>query len=139
MTPGTVLHDPSFVFHDGEPGNKLFVALTDGGDGSVFALVTTSKEKHKGRNPGCQSADRRPNYFFPTTSSNFRADTWVLIDAPYEFDLAELQRKITLGEIRTLFQLGKPELSDLLLCAMESPDISLRDLDRLVETNDSLR
>ena len=29
MTPGSVLHDPEFHFHDGEIGNKLFVILND--------------------------------------------------------------------------------------------------------------
>jgi hypothetical protein len=42
MTPGSVLFDESFKFKDGKTGNKLFIILNEGRDGTYFGVKTTS-------------------------------------------------------------------------------------------------
>jgi len=124
MNPGTILHDPRFTFSDGEVGNKLLIVLNDGSDGIYIVIKTTSQPRHKGRNEGCQSNDRYPNFFVPDGSSCLRGDSWFLLGEFYELKAAELQQKFFVGNISRVGELPRDLLVELLACAVDSFDIT---------------
>lgn len=126
MTPGTILHDQKFPFSDGTTGNKLVVLLTSLADGFFYiGAKTTSKEKHKGKNSGCQHKDIYPNFFIPKGTSSFSVDTWVSLDEFYEFKSTELIQRHFSGEIKTIGTLHSNLTIKLLNCALQSEDITL--------------
>ncbi len=137
MTPGTILHDPRFTFSDGDIGNKLLVVLSDGKDGIFIVIKTTSQPKHKGRDEGCQSSDRYPNFFVPDGSCCLHGDSWFLLNDFYELKAADLRQKIFTGQMQRIGVLPRDLLVELLACAIEAYDIteSQRDeLQRVVNT-----
>lgn len=126
MTPGTILHDIKFLFSDGTTGNKLVILLTSLADGYFYiGAKTTSKDKHKGKNAGCQHKDIYPNFFIPKGASSFPIDTWVGLDEFYEFKHTELIQRHFSGEIKTIGTLDKNLTIKLLNCALLSEDITL--------------
>lgn len=126
MTPGTILHDQKFPFSDGTTGNKLVVLLTSLVDGYFYiGAKTTSKEKYKGKIPGCQHKDIYPNFFIPKGTSSFSIDTWVNLDEFYEFKSTELVQRHFAGEIKTIANLDNNLIAKLLKCTLQSEDITL--------------
>ncbi len=126
MTPGTILHDQKFPFSDGTTGNKLVVLLTSLADGYFYiGAKTTSKDKHKGKNAGCQHKDIYPNFFIPKGTSSFPVDTWVSLDEFYEFKSTELIQRHFSGEIKTIGMLDNALTIKLLNCVLQSEDITL--------------
>jgi len=126
MTPGTVLFDPRFEFQDGTVGRKLFIVLSDGKDGIYIVIKTTSQPKHKGRNEGCQSNDRPPNFFVKDGSSCLDGDSWFLLSEFYELKASELLQKSFIGQIKHIGVLPNDMLIELLACAIDSFDISVK-------------
>ncbi len=125
MTPGTILHDQKFPFSDGSTGNKLVILLTSLTDSYFYiGAKTTSKDKHKGKNAGCQHKDIYPNFFIPKGTSSFPIDTWVSLDEFYEFKHTELIQRHFSGEIKTIGTLDNKLTIKLLNCALQSEDIS---------------
>lgn len=125
MTPGSVLFDTQFKFSDGTLGQKLLVVLNDGLAGVYVVLKTTSKDKHKGRNFGCQSRDRYPNFYIPQGQCCLRGESWIMLDQFFEFRREDLLTKRFAGQMKTLGVLPNGILKDLLDCAIGCEDISL--------------
>lgn len=126
MTPGTILCDDEFVFSDGGTGKKLLIVLNDGESGSYIVIKTTSKSDFKGNDYGCQSDDRYPNFFCPKGSCCLKQDTWIQLDQFFEFKAHELMSKHFTGKIKRIGVLTDRILKDLLDCAIECDDISLK-------------
>jgi len=124
MTPGSVLHDPEFHFHDGEIGNKLFVILNDGKAGFYVAVRTTSQAKDKSKSEGCHLDDRQQNFFIPRFKACFSKDTWICLDDFYEFRPEELLRGRFRGRIQTIGTLPAMITKKLIECALRSDDIT---------------
>ena len=99
MTPGTVLFDQAFQFHDGGTGQKLFVALTDGTTGQYICAKMTSSGHRYGIISGCQAMDRFPSFFIPKHGCFLKENTWIQLEAFYEFDKAALIQKVVRSEI----------------------------------------
>lgn len=138
MTPGTVLFDPQFEFHDGTVGRKLFIVLNDGKDGIYIVIKTTSQPKHKGRDEGCQLKDRYPDFFVKDSSSCLDGDSWLLLNEFYELKASDLLKKSFIGQIKHIGVLSKEMLIELLACALESMDISVKQAQVLQEVLNSL-
>jgi hypothetical protein len=120
---GTCLLDPNFVCKDGTVQNKIIVLLSDGISGTYVVVKTTSKSTRFGLDFGCQPLGRFPCFFLPKGSCCLELDTWIQLDAYYEFDAYELERKIVDGEV---YQIGTLDthIRHLLICAINSEDIS---------------
>jgi hypothetical protein len=124
MTPGSILHDTHFKFTDGEIGNKLLIVLNDGKESPYIIIKTTSKQKLKGSNEGCQLNDRPPNFFLPKGSCSFIKDTWAELNEFFEFQLTEMFQKRLAKTIEHKNIIPRLILKDLLNCAVNSDDIS---------------
>lgn len=135
---GSVFYDPNFPFHDGELGQKLFIVLNNGQDGSFLTVLTTSKQKRMSEVAGCHATDFPANYHFPG-GSEFPRDSWLLIDEIYEFDCYAVTQKIKQGLIIKKAPISSTALIDVLDCIVESDGISLLHQERLEAFRDSLR
>jgi len=124
MTPGTVLFDKRFRFHDGEVGKKLLILLSDDKTGFYVTIKTTSQPQHKGREEGCQSGDRYPNFYIPDGTTCLRGESWLMLGEFYELNASELNRKVTDGEIDYIGNLPRDVVIELLACALGCWDIS---------------
>ena len=99
MTPGTVLCDREFQFKDGDTGKKLLVVLGGGLPNHYVIILTTSKQKTKGRQEGCQPKDRLHNYFLPEGSCCLSGDSWLLLNSVYNFEAEKLLARSLSGFI----------------------------------------
>ena len=124
MTPGSILHDKNFRFSDGEIGNKLLIVLNDGKTAPYIIIKTTSKQKSKGRDEGCQLNDKPPNFFLPKDSCSFEKDTWAELNEFFEFDFNTIFRKKLAKTLEHLDTLPTNTLKDLLSCAENCDDIT---------------
>lgn len=124
MTPGSILHDTNFQFKDGEIGNKLLIVLNDGKEFPYIIIKTTSKQKTKNTDEGCQLNDKPPNFFLPRNSTSFEKDTWIELNEFFEFELSEMFQKRLARTIEHKNTLPKQILKDLLRCAINCDDIS---------------
>jgi hypothetical protein len=138
MTPGTILFDKQFQFHDGEIGKKLLVILSDGKIGFYITIKTTSQPQHKGRNEGCQSNDRYPNFFVPDGTTCLRGDSWFILNEFYELNASELDNKVSDGKITYIGNLPTDVLIELFACAIDCLDISTKQADILRDIMPSL-
>lgn len=138
MTPGSVLFDTQFKFSDGSTGRKILVVLNDGSAGVYVIIKTTSKDKRKGRNYGCQSSDRYPNFFLPDGKCFLQGDSWLMLDEFFEFNLQNLLAKRFAGQMKPLGVLPENILKELLDCAIGCDDISQAQEQVLVGTRQSL-
>ncbi len=126
MNPGTILHDQKFLFTDGTTGNKLIILLTSQVDGYFYiAAKTTSREKYKKKNSGCQHKDAHPNFFIPRGTSSFPIDTWVSLSEFYDLKSKELLQRHFTGDIKTIGDLDINLTKKLLICSLQSEDITL--------------
>jgi len=120
---GTCLLDPNFVCKDGTVQNKIIVLLSDGISGTYVVVKTTSKPSRFGIDFGCQILGRFPCFFLPKGSCCLDLNTWIQLDAYYEFDAYLLERKIIDGKV---YQIGMLDdhIRHLLICAINSEDIA---------------
>jgi hypothetical protein len=120
---GTCLLDPNFVCNDGTVQNKIIVLLSDGISGIYIAVKTTSKPARFGIDFGCQILGRFPCFFLPKGSCCLELNTWIQLDAYYEFDASVLECKIIDGKV---YQIGRLDahIRHLLICAINSEDIA---------------
>ena len=123
MIAGTCLLDPSFVCKDGSVQNKIIVLLSDGISGTYIAVKTTSKSTRFGLDFGCQILSRFPCFFLPKGSCCLDLDTWIQLDAYYEFDAYGLERKVVDGKLYLIGTL-RTHVRHLLICAINSEDIT---------------
>lgn len=84
MTPGSILFDKKFSFHDGEVGEKLFVILGTV-NGTYVVAKTTTQPHGRGNDYGCQPKDRFPNFYLPKGACHLKESTWICLDEFYEF------------------------------------------------------
>lgn len=138
MTPGTVLLNPHFQFSDGEIGRKYLVVLSEGTSGIYIAIKTTSRQKNKGKNEGCQSSDRPPNFYVLDGSWPVRGESWFLLEEFYELKAGELESKVSNGQIDDRGELSRDMLIELLACAIDSFDITESQQDTLQRVLSSL-
>lgn len=124
MTPCTFLFDANFRFHDGEKGKKIFVVLNNGDSGHYVAAKTTSRGDRYGIQHGCQIMDRFPNFHFVKGSCFLDENTWVQLDAFYEFNAADLLQKVMSGQINRIGVLDTVQALELLICTSHSEDLS---------------
>lgn len=138
MTPGTFLFDTEFIFKDGGKGEKIFVVLNNGSNGTYIAAKTTSKGDRYGIQYGCQILDRFPNFYFVKGSCFLSKNSWVQLDAYYEFESGKLMQEVLLGQINRLGILERKQVTELLTCASYSEDLSLGQEKVVLETIKSL-
>ncbi|MCJ2088051.1 hypothetical protein MKK88_18980 [Methylobacterium sp. E-005] len=112
-----------FYFHDGETGEKLFVAL--GNVASIHVVAkTTSKQHGRGTSFGCQPEDRFHNAYLPPGCCYLRCNTWVCLDEFYEFGSKAVLAARFSGLIKPVCDLPKEITRMIQECALESLDIS---------------
>lgn len=138
MTEGSVFYDPNFPFHDGEIGQKLFVLLNDGQDGSFLTVLSTTKQKRMSGVAGCHANDFPANYHFPA-GTDFPDNSWLLIEEIYEFDCYSLRQKVKTGAIAKKLPISPASLIDVLDCTIESDGVSLQHLERLTVFREALK
>jgi hypothetical protein len=126
MTPGTILFDKDFKFFDGESAPKLLV-LNDGGCGYYVVVKLTSQRHEKSVVAGCQPRDRFQNFYLPQGSCGLSKSSWVMLYEFYEFDPHDL------AHLKVIGNLNEPTTKTLLVCAIESLDISDRHAQMLDE------
>ena len=134
ITPGSILHDKSFQFKDGEIGNKLLIVLNEDANYPYIIVKTTSKQKSKGRDEGFQLNDKPPNFFLPKGSCSFKLDTWAELIEFYEFDVNEIFSKKLSKTLELKNSLPKSILKDLLDCAKSCDDITNKQAEIIGET-----
>lgn len=131
MVPGTVLFDPKFRFHDGKVGQKLFVVLNDGRDGSYICIKTTSQDGRYGVLYGCQITARFPYFYLPQGCCFLTEHTWLCLDEFYEFDAAELFTRLSEARINRIGLLEPALTREIQGCAISSFDISQQHADSI--------
>lgn len=114
---GAIFYDRRFPFLDGSHGGKLFTVLALSPAADYIVAKTTSKPDRKSWTYGCHNGDPYPNFFIPVTLKLFPLDTWICMDALYEFDQHEFQQRITTGALIEKGRLTKKVIKDLLDCA----------------------
>jgi len=139
MTPGTFLFDRKFQFKDGEKGEKIFVILNNGDSGTYIAAKTTSKGDRYGIQYGCQVLERFANFYFVQGSCFLHKNTWVQLDAFFEFKSEKLMQKVIIGDINQIGILQCTQASELLMCASHSEDLSLAQEKIILQTIESAR
>lgn len=122
MTPGTVLCDPNFEFHDGSKAQKLFVLLTDRSAGYYVVAKTTSKDHRYNVTQQCQVTDRFPNYFVSKYAQVFERHTWIQFDSFYKFSVYWLEDQIVQNNIWQVAHAGALTQS-ILACAKDAQDL----------------
>ncbi len=124
MTPGTFLFDDNFQFHDGAKGKKIFVLLNNGSSGEYLTAKTTSRGDRYGIQYGCQILDRFPNFYFVRGSCFLKDNTWVQLDAFYEFGAADLLQKVMSNHIKRIGVIDTAQMAQLLTCASHAEDLT---------------
>lgn len=133
MIPGTILFDRQFRFHDGATGEKLFVVLNDGRNGTYVTVKTTSKDARYGVSYGCQVTARFPHFFLPKGSCCLDGHTWLCLDEFYEFEAQQLIGQITDMRINRIGVLPQDLTREIQACAISCDDISQAQSDCLRE------
>jgi len=123
MNPGDILIHHDFQFGDGSSKTKFFILLSDGQNHSYISAITTSQQKNRGTQYGCQNQDRFPNFFLPEHSCYFEEPTWVQMENYFEFNQAELDR-VRKRKLYKKSELPLDLIKDLIQCAIESEDIT---------------
>lgn len=123
MVPGTVLFDKDFRFHDGQKGEKLFLVLSDGRNGTYITVKTTSNDSRFGVTYGCQITARFPHFFLPKGSCFLESHTWLCLDEFYEFDARALISRITTGHIHRIGVMTVELTREVQSCAISCFDI----------------
>lgn len=124
MTPCTFLFDPTFQFHDGQIGQKIFVVLNSGASGEYVAVKTTSRGDRYGIQHGCQIMDRFPNFHLVKGSCFLKESTWIQLDAFYEFRVTDLLQRVMSGQINRIGVLDTPQALELLTCTSYAEDLN---------------
>ncbi|STZ55588.1 Uncharacterised protein [Moraxella lacunata] len=122
MKIGSVFFDKQFAFHDGQTGEKLFLALGFG-DGVYVVAKTTSKQHGRGTVFGCQD-DRFYNFYLPQNSCYFKVCTWVCLDELYELKASEVLQKHFAGIINPICTLDDVLTRQIQNCALNGLDIT---------------
>lgn len=124
MNRGAVLYNPGFVFRDGGISDKLLVVLNHAEkDDPLLLAKTTSKQKSRKKNPGCDHL--RYSFFVPEKAGHFDADTWIILDYPYAVPQAEMLEKITSKVAQQVCTLPEQMMNAVCNCALKSDDIPL--------------
>lgn len=125
MTPGTLIVDRHFRFHDGNEAQKILVALGTA-HGITLIVKTTSQGRRYKNDFGCQSDHRFPNFYLVQGCCCLSKPTWVCLDEYYEFKDSDLLQRHFSGDIRRIGVLPDEITESLMGCALRSEDISPR-------------
>lgn len=123
MIAGTLLSDHQFVCKDGSVQNKIIVLLSDGQTGTYIVAKATSKGHRYGLDFGCQPLGRFPCFFLPRNSCCLELDTWIQLEAFYEFGAYELEKKVIDANIYQIGHLTN-HIEALLICSINSEDLT---------------
>lgn len=126
MTPGTILFDKDFKFSDGATARKLLVVLNDAACAYYVIVKLTSQRHDKGATLGCQPRDRFQNFYLPQGTCVLSKNSWVMLDEFYETDPNKLFQLKLKGQLEVIGGLDEATTKALLVCAIESLDISDR-------------
>ena len=132
MLCGTILFDNDFRFSDGSKGKKLLVVLSDGEDGRYIVVKTTSNSNYKGITFGCQNEERYPNFYLPDGSCVLKGQSWIQLDQYFEFNASEFLGWHFSGRINRIGILPNDIAIELLHCAINSKDISIKQQEVLI-------
>ncbi len=122
MNPGSIFFDEEFAFQNGGTGEKLFVVLGSEDRRSIVAK-TTSQQRGRGTEYGCQPKDRFPNFYLPDRCCHLKGQSWVCLDEFYELDGGKMLQKRFSGLIKPVCTIPD-HLKKLQECALNSADIS---------------
>jgi hypothetical protein len=128
VTPGTLLADSQFRFHDGETGNKILVVL-GALKGIAILVKTTSRGERYALSFGCQAKNRFPCFHLPKNSCCLSRPTWVCLDEFYEINHHRLLQKHFSGEVRQIGKLPDDIVEQLLECALDCDDLAMAQAD----------
>lgn len=131
---GVIFHDPDFLFHDGEHGNKLFVVLGLSPSKDYIVARTTSQPDRKSWIYGCHNDEPDANFFVPITLGIFPKDTWICLDYLADFDTQEFDKKVISSKIVRKGILPLSVIKDLLSCAANADDTSGKQSKVLLDT-----
>lgn len=127
---GAVLDWDDFRFDDGEQRDKLLIVLGAKQGHEVLLVLTTSKQHHRARNPGCHGV--AGYYHAPKGSTKcFSKDTWVILKRPRRASAAELVRLSIEKKVRVMCNLDEQTTSAIKNCLRKGLDVSRTDLDLL--------
>lgn len=124
MTPGTILFDSEYPFTDGSTKPKYMVILNFGSEYPYIAAKTTSKQKSRSALAGCQNSDYFQNFFIPKSEGLMPLDTWIQLEQYRELSTTDLLERKSRGLISHHGTIDGSMLFDLLLCAIDSEDLS---------------
>ena len=123
MTPGSIILDENFKFHDGEKGKKFLIVLGSHG-GNLLVSKTTSKGRRYLLDFGCQAQHRFPNFHLVKGCCCLELPTWVCLNEFYIFNYKELLAKHYKQEIFKFGELTQDIYKRLAVCAIDCEDIS---------------
>lgn len=138
MTPGSVLFDESFKFKDGKTGNKLFIILNEGRDGTYFGVKTTSNGNRYSAIVGCNFKERYPFFYLPKGTCCLNENTWVQLDSVYEFEKPKLIQYVMNQKIKYIGTLEGSTAADLIQCISHSEDIEQWKIEKILSECTSL-
>lgn len=123
MKPGSIFFHPQFQFHDGTRADKLVFVL-GGTSSKIVTAKTTSQEKHRRLDHGCQASDRFPGFLMTVGCCFLKQNTWLCFNEFYEFNLSQLQAVMGCGKIYRIGEVAAEITRDAQACAVSSDDIS---------------
>lgn len=133
MNPGSIFFHPQFVFHDGSKADKLVFVLGTTPSKLVVAK-TTSQARYRRLTHGCQGSDHYPGYLLTLGCCFLKKNTWLCFNEFYEFDIAQLQAKMVLGEIYRMGEVSAELARDAQACAVSTDDIT-NDQEQIVRSS----
>lgn len=125
MTPGTLVVDRRFRFHDGDEAQKILVAIGTA-QGLTLIVKTTSQGRRYRNDFGCQADHRFPNFHLVQGCCCLSKPTWVCLDEYYDFKDSELLQRHFSGDINRIGTLPDEITENLMACALQSEDIAPR-------------
>ena len=126
MKRGTILFHTKFQFKNGDIGEKLIAILNEPDPAKEPFLIcrTTSQQKGKSTNPGCQ-ADLSM-FYLSANSDFFEKGTWIQLYEIYEVEVHSFLKDHFDGNLKIMGELKDGTIKSLLKCIAVLQDISPR-------------
>lgn len=123
MNPGTIFFKKDFEFIDGDSSDKLFVLLTPARNGEFLVVKTTSQPKPwRDYDQGCQA--EKGYFYFPSGTSWFDVNTWVVLDDPLILDARVVLQWFKNGAAEVKTRLSLNDFAAIKNCLKRVDDIS---------------
>lgn len=126
MNIGDIVYDSDFEFSDGGHGDKLYVIMSKPAMNEfVFLVLTTSQEKKRPKDLGCQIARKE---FFIKAGKEFPKDTWLTLwRKPIFIPTHMLQDRIDAGKCAVKGTLTQNRVNEIRNCITHNSDSYTRD------------